>query len=71
MYPRMPDILVEFFAGTYICDFCPNRKYLQNIVPANNSNNKVDLIFLSLKNTSLIISSHYVAVEKIAGIFSA
>ena len=49
------------------CDFFPNRKYSQNIVPTNNSNNKVDLIFLGLKNTSLII---YVAVEKKSPVFS-
>ena len=39
-YTRVPDVSVEIFAGTYFAIF-PNRKNSQNIVPANNSNNKV------------------------------
>ena len=51
------------FCWYLILWFFSESKYSQNIVPANNSKNKVDL-FLSLKNTSLIISSQYVAAEK-------
>ena len=53
------------FCGYLILQFFfPNRKYSQNIEPANNSNNKVDLILLGLKNSSLTISSQYVGSEK-------
>ena len=44
LYIRVPDVLAEIFAGTL--RFFPNRKNSQNIVPANNSNNKVVCLWL-------------------------
>ena len=41
LYTRVPGVLVEIFCGYLILRFFPNRKNSQNIVPANNSNNKV------------------------------
>ena len=55
-----------WYVGRNFCGYLILRFFFRiaNIVPANNSNNKVDLIFFGLKNTSLIISLQYVAAEK-------